>query len=57
MKKNINITQEEIVEKLVVKIANLEVQLATEQTAREAVMKYAEELEQKLEKYENESAE
>ena len=49
MKKTINITQEEIVEKLAVKIANLEIQLATEVAAREAVIKYAESLEVALE--------
>lgn len=55
--KPINVDFQEIQKKLALKIANLEVQLATEQTAREAIMKYAEELEQKLKKYENENAE
>ena len=39
--------------KLAGRIANLELQLANEQTAKEAIIKYAEELELKLEEKED----
>lgn len=47
--KEININQEDIIRNLATKIANLEIQLATEVSARKAVIKYAESLEAALE--------
>ena len=42
--------------KLAIRIASLELQLANEQAAKEAIIKYAEELEQKIDEFEKEVA-
>lgn len=48
---------EDVQVKLANKIANLELQLANEQVAKQAIIKYAEELESKIESDEKESDE
>ena len=50
--KPVQMDTSEIQKILANRIASLELQLATEQAARQAIIKYAEELEKKLEKYE-----
>lgn len=50
--KPVQMDTSEIQKILANRIAGLELQLATEQAARQAIIKYAEELEKKLEKYE-----
>ncbi|MCC2251961.1 MAG: hypothetical protein ACQEWU_18715 [Bacillota bacterium] len=52
--KPINYNSIDVQTKLAEKISELEMQLASEFVAKKAVIRYAEELEQKLEKYENE---
>jgi len=47
--KPINYDFQDVQNLLATKIANLEVQLANEQAARQAIVKYAESLEKKLE--------
>ena len=47
--KQVTYDHKEVQNKLAIRIANLELQLANEQTAKEAIIKYAEELELKLE--------
>ncbi|GAE32456.1 hypothetical protein [Halalkalibacter hemicellulosilyticus] len=49
MKQQLNYDFKEVQAKLANKIAILEVQLATEQAAKQAVIKYAEELEKQVE--------
>lgn len=51
MEKELTIDQQQIIEKLATKIANLEIQLATEAAAREEITKYTGELERELKKY------
>lgn len=57
MKKQVEYNFQDVQGKLGLKIANLEVQLANEQSAKEAIIKYAEELERKIEELEKESDE
>ena len=51
--KQITYDHKEVQNKLAIRIANLELQLANEQSAKEAIIKYAEELELKLEEKED----
>lgn len=46
--KQVNYTLQDVQNKLGVKIANLEIQLANEQSAKEAIIEYAKELEKKV---------
>ncbi|SDZ51259.1 hypothetical protein SAMN05421736_11581 [Evansella caseinilytica] len=55
MKGKVTFEAQEVCKLLAQKIASLEIQLASEQTAKQAIVKYTEELEQKLEKYEEET--
>lgn len=55
LKKQVTFDVQEMYKALAGKIASLEIQLASEQTAKQAIVKYTEELEQKLEKYEEET--
>lgn len=51
--KNVTYEHKDVQQKLAIRIANLELQLANEQSAKEAIIKYAEELELKLEEMED----
>ena len=57
MKKQLNFTIEDIEQHYATKIAQLEVQLAREIAAKNAVIKYAETLEKKIEELEKKNAE
>ena len=50
--KSVTYEHKDVQQKLAIRIANLELQLANEQSAKEAIIKYAEELELKLEEKE-----
>lgn len=56
MKKDLKYDFQSVLNKLAAKIANLEIQLANEQAAKEAVIKYAEELEKEIEELEKKNA-
>ena len=49
--KQITYDHKEVQNKLAIRIANLELQLANEQSAKEAIIKYAEELELKAKQH------
>ena len=51
--KNVTYEHKDVQQKLAIRIANLELQLANEQSAKEAIIKYAEELELKLKEKED----
>ena len=51
--KSVTYEHKDVQQKLAIRIANLELQLANEQSAKEAIIKYAEELELKLEEKED----
>jgi len=51
--KQVTYDHKEVQNKLAIRIANLELQLANEQAAKQAIVKYAEELELKLEEKED----
>jgi len=53
--KELNFSTSEVQTKLASKIAILEVQLANEQAAKQAIVKYAESLEKKIEELEGQS--
>ncbi|WP_105101352.1 hypothetical protein [Microbulbifer pacificus] len=57
MKKQIKLNQADITETLLAKIANLELEVATEYAAKKAVMEYATKLENELEELKNEEGE
>lgn len=50
MKKDVKYDFQSVQNKLAARIAELEIQLANERAAKEAIIKYAEELENKIEK-------
>jgi tetrahydromethanopterin S-methyltransferase subunit G len=54
MKEQVNFDGQEVTQRLGGRIASLEIQLASEQAAKQAIIRYAEELEQKLESHNNE---
>lgn len=55
--KKVNYDLKDAQNELGIEIASLKVQLANERAAKKAIIKYAEELELKLEQYEKESEE